>query len=417
VVSALLVTTNAVLLRGILEIGQQLGLPSQRAAAMAALIGFLGLGLLVEFPLVAGALRMGRTLDLRLRMAFLAKIPRLDDRYFRSRLLSDMAERGHSLHLVRGVPVLGVRLLASSAQLLFTVLGIAWLQPSSALLAVVAAAVCIGMPLALQPLLAERDLRMRSHSGALGRFYLDALLGLLPIRVHGARTAMQRQQESLLVDWARAGLRFYSAATLVDGALALGGLTMAVVMVWSVASHPTSGLLLLVYWALSLPALGQDIAIVARQYPVLRNVVLRLLEPLGTPEPIEPAASGSEASAAKSDAANSEAATSDAAAKPAGDASRTSGEPPWSTEETVKTGAPTYIPVSNDDPTVRTPRPAGLAEKSADPEVVFTPVKVKQSAVANAVAKEVASTLFPRSVLVTIIILEALVIVWLLLRH
>src|ERR1043165_5910 len=124
-----------------------------------------------------------------------------------------------------------------------------------------------------------------------------------------------------------------------------------------------------------------------------------------------------EASAAKSDAANSEAATSDAAAKPAGDASRTSGEPPWSTEETVKTGAPTYIPVSNDDPTVRTPRPAGLAEKSADPEVVFTPVKVKQSAVANAVAKEVASTLFPRSVLVTIIILEALVIVWLLLRH
>jgi ATP-binding cassette subfamily B protein len=289
-VAALLVTTNAVLLRGILEIGQQLGLPSQRAVAMASLVGFLGLGLLMEFPLVAGALRMGRTLDLRLRMAFLAKIPRLDDRYFRSRLLSDMAERGHSLHQVRAVPVLGVRLLAASSQLVLTVIGIAWLQPSSAPLAVVAAAVCIGMPLALQPLLAERDLRLRSHAGALGRFYLDALLGLLPIRVHGARTAMQRQQESLLVEWARAGLRFYSAATLVDGALALCGLGMAVMMVWSVSSHPTSGLLLLVYWALSLPALGQDIAIVARQYPVLRNIVLRLLEPLGTPEPIEPVA-------------------------------------------------------------------------------------------------------------------------------
>ena len=293
-VAALLVTTNAVLLRGILEIGQQLGLPSQRAVAMAALVGFLGLGLLMEFPLVAGALRMGRTLDLRLRMAFLAKIPRLDDRYFRSRLLSDMAERGHSLHQVRAVPVLGVRLLAASSQLVLTVIGIAWLQPSSAPLAVVAAAVCIGMPLALQPLLAERDLRLRSHAGALGRFYLDALLGLLPIRVHGARTAMQRQQESLLVEWARAGLRFYSAATLVDGALGLCGLGMAVMMVWSVSSHPTSGLLLLVYWALSLPALGQDIAIVARQYPVLRNIVLRLLEPLGTPEPIEPVADKSD---------------------------------------------------------------------------------------------------------------------------
>jgi hypothetical protein len=49
--------------------------------------------------------------------------------------------------------------------------------------------------------------------------------------------------------------------------------------------------------------------------------------------------------------------------------------------------------------------------------VPFTPVKVKQSAVANAVAKEVASTLFPRSVLTAIILIEALVIVWLLVRH
>ncbi|HEY0479746.1 MAG TPA: ATP-binding cassette domain-containing protein [Kofleriaceae bacterium] len=292
IVSAALVTANAVLLRGILEVGQQLGLPSQRAAAMAALIGFLALGLLVELPLIAGALRLGRTLDLRLRMAFLAKIPRLDDRYFRSRLLSDMAERGHSLHQVRAVPVLGVRLLSASAQLLLTVIGIAWLQPASAPLALVAAAVCIGMPLAFQPIMAERDLRLRSHAGALGRFYLDALLGLLPIRVHGAQGAMQRQQEALLVEWARAGLRFYSASTLVDGALALCGLAMAVLMVWSVSSHPTSGLLLLVYWALSLPALGQDIAFAARQYPTLRNIVLRLLEPLGTPEPIEPAITG-----------------------------------------------------------------------------------------------------------------------------
>src|SRR5262249_59673146 len=122
--------------------GQQLGLPSQRAAAMAALVGFLGLGLVVEFPLVAGALRMGRTLDLRLRMAFLARIPRLDDRYFRSRLLSDMAERGHSLHQVRAVPLLGVRLLTASAQMLLTVIGIAWLSPARAPLAVVAAAGC-----------------------------------------------------------------------------------------------------------------------------------------------------------------------------------------------------------------------------------------------------------------------------------
>lgn len=101
-------------------------------------------------------------------------------------------------------------------------------------------------------------------------------------------------------------------------------------------------------------------------------------------------------------------------AKPAGEG----GEAAWSGEETVKTGSPSYIPVPNEDPTVRTPRPtAPPADKPAAPAVAFTPVKVKQSALANAVAKEVASTLFPRSVLVAIIVLEALVIVWLLLRH
>ena len=61
-----------------------------------------------------------------------------------------------------------------------------------------------------------------------------------------------------------------------------------------------------------------------------------------------------------------------------------------------------------------TPVPAPAAAHSP---VSFTSVKTKQSALANAVAKEVASTLFPRSVLVGIILIQAAVIVWLLLRH
>src|SRR5437763_819664 len=56
-------------------------------------------------------------------------------------------------------------------------------------------------------------------------------------------------------------------------------------------------------------------------------------------------------------------------------------EAAFSTEETVKTGAPSYIAVPNEDPTVRTTRPtAPPADKAAAPEVAFTPVKVKQSA-------------------------------------
>ena len=42
-----------------------------------------------------------------------------------------------------------------------------------------------------------------------------------------------------------------------------------------------SVVLLLVYWTLNLPVLGEEVALVAQQYPALRNVTLRLLEPLG----------------------------------------------------------------------------------------------------------------------------------------
>ncbi|HEX3474732.1 MAG TPA: carbon monoxide dehydrogenase subunit G [Kofleriaceae bacterium] len=121
----------------------------------------------------------------------------------------------------------------------------------------------------------------------------------------------------------------------------------------------------------------------------------------------------------------------------------TAAEPPSSdavfSEQTVRTSSPTYMPMDEmtvrsaapPAPTPATTKPAVAVATAATPAptkpvappvaapmaVPFTPVKVKQSAVANAVAKEVASTLFPRSVLVAIILIEALIIVWLLVRH
>ena len=43
-------------------------------------------------------------------------------------------------------------------------------------------------------------------------------------------------------------------------------------------------MLLVVYWALNLPSLGQEIGTLARQYPYARNLTVRLLDPLGAPE-------------------------------------------------------------------------------------------------------------------------------------
>jgi carbon monoxide dehydrogenase subunit G len=101
--------------------------------------------------------------------------------------------------------------------------------------------------------------------------------------------------------------------------------------------------------------------------------------------------------------------------------------PPAVAAESIATAAPAAPP--SDEPaapaspaTTADPSPPAAAPSAPDPAqassvATFTPVKVKQSALANAVAKEVASSLFPRSVLVGIILIQAAVIVWLLVRH
>lgn len=280
------VLLEALLFRSFFDLGAELGLSGQRIGAIGLATALLALLLWLEFPLATSALRLGRHLECRLRLAFLRKIPRLGDRYFQSRLKSDMTERSHSIYRIRRLPELGAHLLRSVFELLLTAAGIAWLDPDSAWLAVASAAVALALPLAVQPLLTERDLRVRTHTGALGRYYLDALLGLRAIRCHGAERPIRREHEGLLVEWARAGFRLQRLAVGVEALqLALGfGLS-----VWLLVGHlgrsaEVGGVLLLIYWALNLPMLGQEIAQIAWQYPSLRNTTLRLLEPLGALE-------------------------------------------------------------------------------------------------------------------------------------
>jgi ABC-type bacteriocin/lantibiotic exporter with double-glycine peptidase domain len=253
---------------------------------LAALIVFSAGLVLLEIPLVSSLLRLGRHLEIRLRLAFLNKIPRLGDRYFQSRLKSDMAERSHSIHQIRRLPELGGQLLRYAFEIVFTTAGIIWLDPSIAPIALLAALAAVAIPLVSQPVLIERDLRLRTHSGALSRFYLDALLGLVAIHTHGAQPAVRREHESLLAEWARAG---YNLQRTVISLEALQFLTGFVLAIWLLVSHlhragESGVILLLVYWALNLPALGQEVAIIAWQYPSYRNVTLRLLEPLGAIE-------------------------------------------------------------------------------------------------------------------------------------
>ncbi|HET9319847.1 MAG TPA: ATP-binding cassette domain-containing protein, partial [Bryobacteraceae bacterium] len=284
------VLLEAVLFRGLFDVGRELGLAGQRMAAMGALLIFIAALLLLELPVAVSLLRWGRRLELRLRMAFLDKIPKLGDRYFHSRLTSDMAERCHSINRIRHLPELGGLFTRRVFELLLTAAGVIWLDPATLPLVTAAALTALVLPLITQPILSERDLRVRSHAGALARYYLDSLLGLVAIRVHGAERSLRREHEKLLVEWARAGFGLQRAAIWIQAAQLATGFGLAA---WLLLDHLSrtgdiGGVLLLVYWALNIPVLGQAIAEVAWQYPGYRNTALRLMEPLGALEETAP---------------------------------------------------------------------------------------------------------------------------------
>jgi ATP-binding cassette subfamily B protein len=283
--AAMLVET--LLFRAMLDVSSLLNLGGQRLAAVAALVIFAALLLLIQVPIVTESLRLGRQTEIRLRMALLRKMPRLVDRYFQSRPISDMADRSHGIHVTRQLPGLAVQLMQGLFELLATLAGTVLIDRQSALPALILVVTALAIPVAAQSIVGERDLRVRNHSAALGGFYMDTLIGLVPVRAHRAERAVRRQHESLLVEWARAARRRLTATTCLDGAQSLVCLALAGALLFAHFMRTGSvggGDLLLVYWTLKLPAIAHTLAMLAQQIPAQRNVLARLMEPLSAPE-------------------------------------------------------------------------------------------------------------------------------------
>ena len=206
-------------------------------------------------------------------------------RYFQTRPVSDMLERSHRLHTVRHLPALGIRCVRVALELVVTTAALVWLNPQVAGLSLLAAAAAAGIPLLGHSFIAERDLRVRTHLGALARFHLDAVLGRTAIDAHGAAPVIEVQHDHLLGEWARASLALQRASVGIEGLQMSAGMALAGWMVVAHVSGSVGGFVLLqLYWMLNLPALGYELALHTREYPSHRSTLLRLLEPLGAPD-------------------------------------------------------------------------------------------------------------------------------------
>jgi len=286
-IQALALAAEAVLFRGLLEVTQELALPIQRMAALAVLVLLALLVGLLDIGLAALCIGQGRRLEARVRQAIFAKLPRLKDRYFQSRPITDMADRNHAIHAIRSVPMLGAHGLQSLCELCLTFVALVAIAPTSVGWAAACVIAAMAIPTLAQPLLNERDLRVRNHGGALHGFYLDALLGLAPIRAHRAELAVSRQHEGLLVAWTEAarGLTQWSLAANGIQSLVCTGLVAGLLLSHFAAAQAVTGAdLLIVFWALKLPAAADRLAGIARAYPAVRNTLLRQMEPLDAPE-------------------------------------------------------------------------------------------------------------------------------------
>ena len=263
------------------------------AGAVALVLVFLIISTLLNVSKSAVLLRFGRWLDIHLRMRFLEKLPKLGNYYFHSRLPSDLAHRAYMLRSLRHMPQLAANGLMVVAEVLLTVAGIVWLFPSGALPVVLAALVLLGLPVATMPLMREQGLRVQTHAGALMRFYLDALIGLTPIRAHRAEQAVRAEHEALVTHWSGA---MREAFWTNIGGLGVGMLAGTLFAVWAIGRHIDEGgagtTLLVVYWTLKLPTLALSLAQVVQQVPMLDNTVQRLYEVLDASEEAGPDAAG-----------------------------------------------------------------------------------------------------------------------------
>jgi ATP-binding cassette subfamily B protein len=187
---------------------------------------------------------------------------------------------------VRELPPLVVRALRATVEIVVTTAALIWLVPSAAPLAIGLAIAVIAPPFVALGAMAERELRVHTHAGALSRYYHDALCGTLPARASAVEPALRREHEHLLVEWSRAARAEQRLANTVAGIQGVLGLAGAIALVFTCARQggAPASLLLVAYWVLAIPATGALLTDSLRAIPHYRSTLLRLLEPLGALE-------------------------------------------------------------------------------------------------------------------------------------
>lgn len=288
VIESFLRLVEALMFRGALDIAQRLSL-SQRATGLIALLILICLSALIIYVNTRGLLRLGHNFEARLRLMFLDKVPKLGDLYLQTHAISDLADRCHNVHYIRNSIYFGGEIIRGILRLLVTCIAVALLDVRLLPLVLISAFVCIYLPKRMSAAFSERDMRVRTLDGSMSRFYLDALVGLIPSKIHGSTRALRREQESLLVAWTYARRSFEFAAVITNGIIEFAGflLSAAILLQYMLLHGADGGALLLLYWVLDIPFTGSRLSHASQRYAAYRSRGIRILEPLMIPDEVD----------------------------------------------------------------------------------------------------------------------------------
>lgn len=251
---------------------------SRDAIAAILLVGLAGLVAAVGASWAATA--SGRRVERALRVAWWDAAMTLPVSFVRSRPASDLADRGHLLHRLRELPRHLLQAVFAIALVVGALVAILAAAPSTAVPVAALAFGAIAVPFAATKRASDVDHRVRTLSGSLSRFVVDAIGGAQVTGTGAMAASLRREHETGLAAWRRASQHQVSLTAAVQGSTAI---VTAVGAGWAVAaaSRSSAGAVLFVAAAALLVVdAGTLLAEQVRLAPTVRSVAARAAGPL-----------------------------------------------------------------------------------------------------------------------------------------
>lgn len=251
---------QAILLSALLDLGQVLNTPAERAFVVGLLVIFGVCVMALQGLIQLGTVDLGHRLDGRLRMSLLALLPMVRVPHPQRDSVGDLFERVHHVTALRMIPQYLAEFVQLAALLVFTLLGIFWIDPLVGIVATVRA-VSLLIVNGINQLYGTGRAEARSLLGRLGGLYHDVFRGVFPLRSHNAYDSMREVYSERLTRWGNAQWRQLSLEVWLSSAASLVShlLIVVLVVVYALRDPDLSNWLLLLFWTFSLYTIGQQL--------------------------------------------------------------------------------------------------------------------------------------------------------------